>query len=682
VGSLSAGGAHFVVPDQKSSAHHSAFLVNYEFLRICFSPMPVMRFHYLLILVFATVFTFVSTGCNKEDVVVKKKPKPFRSKIARPNPRMNPMQARIFNTNFSEELTLAMTPGLQQVAKKLQGAPADLKAFFNDSVAYRGPADFDLAAAVASHTSSETTNQNHLVGHIAWPLSDTTVQASPDKIWDTVLKDFKFEDAQFGVMSSEVLKDADVFVMATTFEGRLLDDQQRAIGVKAKQTLEWAPTSSGQWKIKKWDQKKLEIVCSPKSLFKNVTATAIPDAVLGETLARSLHEELTVARTEKQAVLKRANMKYPHFSDWQNSYQYPSVSVVDIDQDQWDDLFVMDRWGKSVLLRNKGDQTFEDVSESSGLKLNEAFANCAMFVDFDNDGDSDVLIGRTVESSLYFRNDGGKFVPDTANNQVLKEIKFVSSGSVVDVNRDGLLDVYLSTYCYTRDAPTPEWTKDAVRKSDRLMMQQYVDGGQAFLNRGGPPNVLLMNRGGKFERVKINNQLKQWKNSFQSVWSDIDLDGDADLYICNDFAPDVFLRNDTEQGSFTPEFSEFDNKIFPTDAMGFGMGASFGDFNSDGALDLYVSNMYSKAGHRVFKQIGGDIDPRILVSAKGNYLYENTGGKFKQVAGLKDGQQHVSKVGWSFGSQFADFNNDGQLDIYAPSGFYTAPQPIDAQVDL
>ena len=633
-----------------------------------------MRHYYLLIIALAVV----SIGCKNEKIVVTK-PKPFKSKISRPHSRMNPMQARIFNTNFSEELTLAMTPGLQLVAKKMKGSPTALNAFFNDSIAYRGPAEFDLAAAIASHP----TDQEHLVAHIDWPLNEAEeTSASPDKIWDAILKDFKFEDAQFGVMSSEVLKDADVFVMKTTFEGRLIDDQQRAIGVKAKQTLEWAPTSDGQWKINKWRQEKLEVVCSPKTLFKNVTATAIPDAVVGETLARSLHEELTVERTEKQPVLKVANEKYPHFSDWQNSYQYPSVSVVDIDQDQWDDLFVMDRWGTSVLLRNKGDLTFEDVSESCGLRLNEAFANCALFVDFDNDGDSDVLIGRTVESSLYFRNEGGKFGPDQANNEVLKGIKFISSGSVVDVNRDGMLDVYLSTYCYTRDAPTAVWARDAVRMSDRLELQERVDGGQTFLNRGGPPNVLLMNRGGKFERVKINNGLKQWKNSFQSVWSDIDRDGDADLYVCNDFAPDVFLRNDTEQGSFAPKFTEFNDEIFPTSAMGFGMGASFGDYNSDGELDLYVSNMYSKAGHRVFKQIGGDIDPRILVSARGNYLYENTGGKFKQVAGLGDSKQHVSKVGWSFGSQFADFNNDGELDVYAPSGFYTAPKPIDAKVDL
>ena len=111
------------------------------------------------------------------------------------------------------------------------------------------------------------------------------------------------------------------------------------------------------------------------------------------------------------------------------------------------------------------------------------------------------------------------------------------------------------------------------------------------------------------------------------------------------------------------------------------MGASWGDFNNDGDLDLYVSNMYSKAGTRIVAQLDG-VDERVSVSARGNFLYENTDGKFEQVAGTGDEDQHVSSVGWSFGGQFADFDNDGQLDLYVPSGFYSAPKEVRNDVDL
>jgi hypothetical protein len=111
------------------------------------------------------------------------------------------------------------------------------------------------------------------------------------------------------------------------------------------------------------------------------------------------------------------------------------------------------------------------------------------------------------------------------------------------------------------------------------------------------------------------------------------------------------------------------------------MGASWGDYNNDGLLDLYVSNMYSKAGNRIIKQID-DVHPKIKVASQGNFLYKNLGGKFKQVAGLKKDDQQVSKVGWSFGGQFADFDNDGLLDLYVPSGYYTPDKAIQTSGDL
>ena len=111
------------------------------------------------------------------------------------------------------------------------------------------------------------------------------------------------------------------------------------------------------------------------------------------------------------------------------------------------------------------------------------------------------------------------------------------------------------------------------------------------------------------------------------------------------------------------------------------MGASFGDFDADGDLDLYVSNMFSKAGRRIIKKLDS-VDPRIEVAAAGCFLFVNSDGKFEQRAGSGDDQFHVNQVGWSYGGQWADFDNDGRLDLYVPTGFYTAPPEIDTEVDL
>ena len=194
-------------------------------------------------------------------------------------------------------------------------------------------------------------------------------------------------------------------------------------------------------------------------------------------------------------------------------------------------------------------------------------------------------------------------------------------------------------------------------------------------------NILLMNRGNRFEQAEISDELEQWRTTFQTVWNDIDGDGDEDLYVCNDFAPDAVLRNDTERGSFEIQFTDISSEVAPEGLMAFAMGASWGDFNNDGELELYVSNMYSKAGNRIVAQLDNP-DPRIGISAVGNFLYAVKGDKFEQLAGMANDQQHVSEVGWSFGGQFADFDNDGYLDLYVPSGNYTAPKEVATQEDM
>ena len=104
------------------------------------------------------------------------------------------------------------------------------------------------------------------------------------------------------------------------------------------------------------------------------------------------------------------------------------------------------------------------------------------------------------------------------------------------------------------------------------------------------------------------------------------------------------------------------------------MGASWADFNQDGWMDLYVSNMYSSAGGRVTYQRNfatggvGDVAAEAQYSARGNTLFENQGdGTFRDVsvdAGVTMGR-------WSWGAEFVDLNNDGAEDIYVPNGFVT-----------
>ena len=115
--------------------------------------------------------------------------------------------------------------------------------------------------------------------------------------------------------------------------------------------------------------------------------------------------------------------------------------------------------------------------------------------------------------------------------------------------------------------------------------------------------------------------------------------------------------------------------------LGFGMGACWGDYDLDGDFDLYVSNMYSKAGKRITKQIDG-LDERFFRMATGNRLFANEGDKFTLVTDKSGEGSAAGKAGWSWGGQFGDFDNDGRQDLYVCSGFFTAPDKYASTVDL
>ena len=125
--------------------------------------------------------------------------------------------------------------------------------------------------------------------------------------------------------------------------------------------------------------------------------------------------------------------------------QHTSVSVVDFDEDGWDDFYVTARWGRNQLWRNRGDGTFEEVAQKVGLDL-DGVCNCSLFADFDNDGDKDVFIGRSLERGRFFINVGGVFVDRTEENVIGGMPYWTSAMSSADVNGDGLLDLYLATY--------------------------------------------------------------------------------------------------------------------------------------------------------------------------------------------------------------------------------------------
>ena len=106
------------------------------------------------------------------------------------------------------------------------------------------------------------------------------------------------------------------------------------------------------------------------------------------------------------------------------------------------------------------------------------------------------------------------------------------------------------------------------------------------------PIICSRTSGGRFQVSEFSESIANYKNTLQATWSDFDADGDQDLYVANDFARDYLYQNNGKAG-----FNDVTLQFGDDTMMGFGMGASWGDYDLDGKQDLYVSNMYSKGGH-------------------------------------------------------------------------------------
>ena len=422
------------------------------------------------------------------------------------------------------------------------------------------------------------------------------------------------------------------------------------------------------WSIVEWRTGELRTMAADQLLFEEILDQVLEPEALGPA-RRSMHEEFVLEYLLDPDGFQRPT---PYF-DVQSADRHPGVAVTDVNGDGFDDVYVMARWGPNQLFQNQGDGTFEEVAARIGLDVSH-FTSSALFADFDNDGDQDVFLGRTLQPSVYLVNEGGRFVDRSLDLLDDPLPALVSSVSAVDYDRDGLLDLYVSTFAA---ALHPIETMAFLDQLDGQRLWALATAGESHVikNKFGPPNVLLRNQGGgRFARVE-DTALNFFRNTYQSTWADYDNDGDMDVYVVNDFAPNNLYRNDGG-GVFTDVTA-----ATGTADLGFGMGASWGDYDADGLQDLYVTNMHSKAGLRIAAALN-DVDGNFRRMARGNTLFRNRMDEFEQVSSLERPGLPVEAAGWGWGSQFLDLDNDSDLDIHALSGFYTAPSTVELPIDI
>lgn len=328
---------------------------------------------------------------------------------------------------------------------------------------------------------------------------------------------------------------------------------------------------------------------------------------------------------------------------------YQGVAVGDVNGDGRDDVYVCQGRGlPNRLFVQQTDGTAVDASQTAGVDFLE-MSRGALLLDFDNDGDQDLAVA-TSAALAFLENDGrGRFTVKLT----MEHARNAFSLAAADYDNDGDVDLFACRYY-----------ADALEGGIVPEPIPYHDA-----NNGGR-NVLFENRGGwRFLDVTRRTGLDadNRRFTFSAAWEDYDNDGDQDLYLANDFGKNCLYQNDG--GRFVNVA-----RAAAVEDQSFGMAAAWGDYNRDGRMDLYISNMFSSAGNRVTFQpefkpgASNDTKQRMQYLARGNSLFSGgDAGNFQDVsesAGVMMGR-------WSWGSQFADINNDGNEDLLVSNGYLT-----------
>ena len=330
------------------------------------------------------------------------------------------------------------------------------------------------------------------------------------------------------------------------------------------------------------------------------------------------------------------------------------IAFVDYDGDGWLDIFQVngtrldgpptDDAPTNRLYRNKGDGTFEDVSDRAGIRKT-GWGQSVCVGDFDNDGDDDIFVAYFGENVLYRNEGNGTFTEVAQKAGVAKNrTRWATGSAFLDYDRDGYLDLFVASYIDLdlKTAPLPE-TGPCLYKG--------------VLVACGPPgltggvNALYHNNGdGTFTDVSEKAHITQTQGTYGLgvLVADFNNDSWPDIYVANDSAPAILYKNNGD-GTFTDIGVEAGCAFSVDGKPQAGMGVSAGDYDRDGWFDIFKTNF------------SGDTST----------LYRNITGSFGDTAfedvTFQAGLGHNTKwLGWGCG--FADFDNNGWQDIFLVNG--------------
>ena len=385
-------------------------------------------------------------------------------------------------------------------------------------------------------------------------------------------------------------------------------------------------------------------------------------------------------------VARTAHVDFAHYQRSSDFFAFGAgVVVLDYDGDGHQDIYVpmayddqspcsASRCGprSNALYRNKGDGTFTQLADEARVSDPLGIGNGGCAADFDNDGHQDLFVTNWGYSKLFHNSGDGTFTDVTRVARVGdRDDTYRSMGCAWgDYDRDGYVDLVVVRHVSEADVSR---TAGLLSSAALRALSVYRNGGDGRFSN--VTHLLGDDSGPGPVREPDNPSGNVWGAGFQPGWVDFNNDGYPDLYVVNDFGefvqPNVLWRNDGvgDDGSWT--FTDISSESGADAAMS-GMGLAVGDYNLDGRLDMFITN------------IGR---PVLLANNREGLSFTDTTleaavdiGSIEGFACLPEERQRREecsgqRVTW--GAVFFDYDNDGDEDLYVASGFLADDPALD-----
>lgn len=353
---------------------------------------------------------------------------------------------------------------------------------------------------------------------------------------------------------------------------------------------------------------------------------------------------------------------------YRNFYNGGGVAIGDINNDGLSDVYFTSNLGTNKLYLNKGNFKFQDISKNAGVEGNKSWSTGVVMVDLNGDGLLDIYVcnaGNNINSirkSQLFINNGNLTFTDKAEQYNLADTGITTHAAFFDYDKDGDLDVYILNNSFIPVSSLNYSNKRDLRDKDWDVAEILKGGG----------DKLMRNDNGKFVDVSQASGIYGSLIGFGLgvTVGDVNEDLYPDIYISNDFYERDYLYINNKNGTFTEQIKGWTSHISQSS-----MGADMADVNNDGKADIFVTDMLPESDERLktttnfenYDLFTRKVNLDFYNQYMQNTLQINSGdNQFLEIAN----HAGVAKTDWSWGALLFDMDNDGYKDIYVCNGIY------------